>query len=117
MTVALSGDYGKPRPALIIQSDLFAESPSVTLLPITSEIRDAPLYRVSLRPTPENGLRPTPENGLRPTPENGLRRPSQVMVDKAHTVARDKIGSVIGHLDDDSMVAVTRSLALFLGIG
>ncbi|SEH33984.1 transcriptional modulator of MazE/toxin, MazF [Magnetospirillum fulvum] len=97
--IALQGDYGKPRPALVIQSDLFDEHPSVTVLPITSDLRPTPLFRI----------------GLDPTPENGLRLPSQVMVDKTMTVARDKVGGVIGHLDDATMVAVNRALVLFLG--
>ena len=48
VTIAPSGDYGKPRPALVIQSDLFTAHPSVTILPVTSELRDAPLSRVNL---------------------------------------------------------------------
>ena len=50
VTVSLPGSYGKPRPALIIQSDLFDEHPSVTVLPITSELRDAPLFRITIEP-------------------------------------------------------------------
>lgn len=99
VTVALQGDYGKPRPALVIQSNFFAELPSVTILPITSEYRDAPLYRITVLPTPASGL----------------RKPSQVMIDKAQTVSRDKIGDVFGHLSDDTMLAVNRALALFFG--
>jgi mRNA interferase MazF len=99
VTIALAGDYGKPRPALVIQSDLFDIHPSVTVLPVTSELRDAPLFRLRLEPTDANGLRKT----------------SEVMVDKAHTVARDKVGSTIGHLDDETMLAVNRALAVFLG--
>ena len=49
VTIVLQGAYGKPRPALIIQSDLFAEHPSVTIIPITSELRDTPLFRVPVR--------------------------------------------------------------------
>jgi len=100
VTVALRGDYGKPRPALIIQSEAFAELPSVVILPITGEIRNTPLYRLTVEPSPENGL----------------LKLSQIMVDKPQAVGRDKVGQVIGRLDDDSMIAVTRSLALFLGI-
>ena len=39
VTVALQGDLGKPRPALVIQSDLFEAHPSVTILPVTSDFR------------------------------------------------------------------------------
>ena len=99
VTVALPGAYGKPRPALIVQSDLFDEHPSVTILPVTSELRNTPLFRITVRPTPETGL----------------RKISQVMVDKTHTVPRDKIGTVLGHLDDGTMLSVNRALALFLG--
>ena len=100
LSVALSGDYGKPRPALGIQSDLFSEHPSVTLLPITSQIREAPLFRIMSYPTPENGL----------------RAPSQIMVDKAHTVAREKLGPIFGQLEEDTLQAVDWALAGFLGL-
>ena len=99
VTVALQGDYGKPRPALIIQSDLFAEHPSVTVLPVTSERRNAPLFRIDVEPGAKNGLE--------------MR--SQVMVDKAATVPREKVGQAFGQLDDATMVAVNRALAVFLG--
>lgn len=99
VTIALSGDYGKPRPAVVIQSDLFDAHPSVTILPVTSELRDAPLFRIRVEATSDNGL----------------RRTSEVMVDKLQTVAREKIGRTIGHLDDESMLAINRALAVFLG--
>ncbi len=100
LTVALQGDLGKPRPALVIQADYFDLHPSVTLLPVTSLLRDTPLFRVSI----------AADAG------NGLRLPSQVMVDKTVTVARDRLGPVFGRLDADAMLAVDRCLAVFLGI-
>lgn len=100
VTVAMPGDFGKPRPALIIQADPFAEAGTVTVLLVSSTLVDAPL------------LRPT----LRPTPENGLRKPSQVMIDKTMTVRRDKLGPPFGRLDDKTMLSVTRLLAVFLGL-
>lgn len=100
VTVALPGDFGKPRPALIIQADPFDETGTVTVLLISSTLVEAPL------------IRPT----IRPTPENGLRKRSQVMIDKAMTVRRDKLGSPFGRLDDDTMLSVTRLLAVFLGL-
>ncbi|OIR19599.1 toxin MazF [mine drainage metagenome] len=99
VTVALQGDLGKPRPALVIQSDLFDMHPSITVLPVTSELRVAPLFRIAVNP-----------NEL-----NGLSRPSQVMVDKPQSIAREKIGAVIGRLDDETMLSVNRALAVFLG--
>ena len=99
VTVALQGDLGKPRPALIIQSDLFDAHPSVTILPVTSELRIAPLFRIAVNPNDPNGL----------------SKPSQVMVDKPQSIAREKIGTVVGRLDDETMLAVNRALAVFLG--
>ncbi len=101
VTVALQGNYGKPRPALVIQSDLFGEHPSMTILPVTSDPRDLPLFRVPLSPSDTNGLRVA----------------SEIMVDKAQTVPREKLGPTIGRLDDATMIMVTRALALFLGLG
>lgn len=98
VTIALQGDYGKPRPALIIQSDLFDEHPSVTILPVTGELRDTPLFRITVKPSDGNGL----------------SKPSQVMVDKAQTVPREKVGETVGRLDDNAMLAVNRALAVFL---
>ena len=57
VTVAVSGDYGKPRPALIVQADVYAEHPSVTVLPLASELIDALLLRVSVEPGESTGLR------------------------------------------------------------
>ena len=98
--IALQGDYGKPRPALIVQSDLFNEHPSVTILPVTGELRETPLFRIRVEPTPANGLQKT----------------SDVMVDKAQSVPRERIGDVFGHLGEEEMLAVSRSLAVFLSV-
>ncbi|MBO1855139.1 type II toxin-antitoxin system PemK/MazF family toxin [Burkholderia cenocepacia] len=80
VTVALQGDFGKARPALVVQSDLFAEHPSVTLLLMSSAMVDAPLIRITVVPSEQNGL----------------RMPSQIAVDKMFTVRREKIGRPIG---------------------
>lgn len=100
VTVALQGDYGKPRPALVIQSDLFNAHPSITILPVTSELRDTPLFRIALEPDVDNGL----------------RQASQVMVDKAQTIARERVGEIFGRVDDETLVAVNRAVAVFLGL-
>lgn len=99
VTVAPPGEFGKPRPALIIQSDQFISTATVTVLLISSTLIDAPLMRIEVVPTLENGL----------------RKRSQVMVDKPITVKRDKLGEPFGHLEDSTMVTINRSLALFLG--
>ena len=101
VVVALPGDYGKPRPALIIQSDLFNEThASITVVPVTSTIVDAPLLRLTVEPSRGNGLRSL----------------SQLMIDKVTTVSRTRITQSIGRLEDDLMVRVSRALALWVGI-
>lgn len=100
VTVATSGDYGKPRPALIIQPDAHADHPSVTILPLTSELHDLPLLRITVEPSEETGIR--------------LR--SQVMVDKSTTVPRGKVGGRIGQMDESVLAQVDGALAAFLGL-
>jgi mRNA interferase MazF len=96
----MAGDSGKPRPALVIQADTFAQTSSVTVLLLSSTQMDAPLIRLSVQPTPQNGL----------------NKPSQIQIDKVMTVRRVRVGPPIGRLDDATLLAVTRSLALFLGV-
>lgn len=100
MTVALQGEQGEPRPALVVQSDHFGDLASVTVLPITSTLVDAPLLRVPIEP----------DGG------NGLTVRSQIMVDKPETPSRSNLGPVIGRLDDATMVIVNRAMAVFLGL-
>ena len=100
VTIALQGDYGKPRPALVIQADLFAGTASVAVLLVTSTLVDAPLLRLTVEASPETGL----------------RRASQVMIDKPMTIRADRIGAAFGHLDEATLLRVNRSLALFLGL-
>ena len=101
VVVALPGDYGKPRPALIVQAGLFNEThASVTVVPVTSTIVDAPLFRLTVEPSPGNGLRSL----------------SQLMVDKVTTVPRGRITQTIGRLEDDLVLPVSRALALWVGI-
>lgn len=100
--VAISGNFGKPRPALVIQSDKFLSDSfaSVSVLLISSEIIDAPLVRLTVDPDAENGLEKT----------------SQIMVDKPMTVLRNKIGGRIGLASKATMKEVDAALAVFLGI-
>lgn len=101
VVVATPGDYGKPRPALIVQSDLFAELPSVVICPLTTTLRnDADLFRLDVQPSARNGV----------------RLASQIAVDKLTVVPSSKIGEVIGEADDELLLRVNRALALFLGI-
>src|SRR5713226_4321932 len=76
VTVAAAGDYGKPRPAVIVQTDAFPENhASVVVCQLTSELVEAPDFRVTIEPVPENGL----------------RLKSQVMADKPVTLRRERI--------------------------
>lgn len=100
VTIAMQSDFGKPRPALVVQSDGFDALATVTVLLVSSQLVETPLFRVMVQPNDKNGL----------------RIPSQVMVDKAMTVKRDKLGDVSGSASDELMLEVSRSLAVFLGI-
>ena len=97
----IAGDHGKPRPALVIQSDLFNEAhPSVTLLPITSHLIQTPLFRIPLKAGKANGL----------------KQASQVMVDKITAVRRDRIRERIGKVSPAMLTQVENSLLRFLGL-
>ena len=101
VTVAIQGDFGKPRPALVLQSDVFSDiHATLTVALISSEIVQAPIFRLDIEPNEANGL----------------TRPSQVQIDKIMSIRSEKIGSVIGELNDVMMVRVNRALALWLGL-
>lgn len=101
VTVAASGGDGKPRPAVIVQTEAFpARHASVVICQMTSELVDAPDFRVTLDPSAGNGLR--------------LR--SQVMADKPVTVRRDQIGRTIGHLSAAEMGRLNVALAFVMGL-
>ncbi len=99
LTVSLQGDYGKPRPALVVQSDLLTDLESVLLCPVTSDLRNA-AFRVAVEPNPANGLHTL----------------SQVMVDKLSTLPRNKISEPFGRLDEERMKMVDRALLLVVGL-
>jgi mRNA interferase MazF len=102
VAVAVPGDYGKPRPAVIVQTDLLnATHASVLVCLVTSTLIDAPLFRLTVEASARNGLRQT----------------SQIMADKLVAVRREKIGRRIGSLDDATMLRLTRSLGFVLAIG
>lgn len=100
VTISKQGDFGKPRPALVIQADQFDKHATVTVLLVSGTLVDAPLLRVTIQPDDANGL----------------QKPSQVMIDKTMTVKRDKLGKAFGSADDAAMLEVGRCLAVFLGI-
>ncbi len=97
----LSGDYGKPRPAVVLQSNLFNSThASITLCPITTHLIEAPLFRILLSPTPLNGL----------------KGPSQIMVDKIASLSRDKIRQKIGHLTFDQQNQLNHAMKMWLDL-
>lgn len=100
VTIALQGDYGKPRPALVVQSDFFNQHTSVVVLPISSELRETPLFRFTLEPSKKNGL----------------KKKSQVMIDKVQAVPREKLSESFGEITDSELLEIERLLAVFLGI-
>jgi mRNA interferase MazF len=99
--VALQGDYGKPRPAVILQNDLITaeESDSIIVCPMTSDVSGMREFRV----------------GVDPNPGNGLRVRSEVMVEKLAGVPRHRLREVIGQLDADVLGAVEQASLLVLG--
>jgi mRNA interferase MazF len=101
VTVALRGDAGKPRPALVIQADHFAELSTVVVVPLTSTLLDLPLVRVTIESASATGL----------------QQRSQVMISRPQFVPRSKLGPVIGSVDAVTLLEVTRRLAVLLGIG
>lgn len=98
--VAASGAYGKPRPALVVQTSLFSEHPSVTVSLVTSHLLDAPLYRYQVEPCPENGL----------------VLPSHIQIDKLMTLPRQKVGEAVGRLTEKQMSEITKLLAFWVGV-
>jgi mRNA interferase MazF len=100
VTVAPRGEQGKPRPAVIVQADQFSELLAVVVLPVTSTSIEAPLLRIPVEPTAQNGL----------------TRRSHIMIDKPRTAPRRKLGSVIGCLDNETMLSVNRALSLLLAL-
>jgi mRNA interferase MazF len=102
VTVAASGDYGKPRPAVIVQSGAFPPAhPSVIVCQMTSELVDVEFTRLKIDPSAENGL----------------RVPSQIMVDKPATVHRNRIGSRIGRLSARDLSRLDVALTWVMGLG
>jgi mRNA interferase MazF len=100
-TAAARGAYtGKPRPVVIVQDDRFDATASVTVCPFTTSEIDAPLIRIQIAPSEENGL----------------DRPSSLMVDKITTVPRSGLSGRVGRLRDDEVLQLNRAMTVFLGL-
>jgi mRNA interferase MazF len=100
-TVAGGKDYaGKPRPVVIIQDDSFDATDSITICAFTTDETEAPLFRLPVEPNERNGL----------------RAPCRLMADKITTVPKSKVGSHIGHLDDEDLLRLNQAMLVFLGL-
>jgi mRNA interferase MazF len=98
---AAPGDYGKPRPAVVVQSDLFnATHASVVVCPITSLLIDAPLFRLNIAPGAANGI----------------KTESQIMIDRVMALKRERIRRRVGRLSAAEMSTVNQALQLWLGL-
>jgi len=95
-----SGYAGKSRPAVVVQDDLFDATDSVTICVFTTDPTEAPLLRLLIEPSSQNGL----------------HEPSSLMVDKVVTVQRSKLGERIGRLSSEDMVRLDRAIVVFLGL-
>ena len=100
-TVAGGAEYaGKPRPAVILQDDAFDATGSVTICPFTTHSVDAPLIRLTVEPSTQNGL----------------RAESHVMIDKITTVSRTRLQDRAGRLSDEDLIRINRAALVFLGL-
>ena len=100
-TAAGGKDYaGKPRPVVIVQDDRFDATDSITVCALTTDPTEAPLFRLAVAPNERNGLRSA----------------CRLMVDKITTVAKTKLGSRVGELDDEDLLRLNRAMLVFLGL-
>ena len=100
ITVVAPGDYGKPRPAIVIQSDWLKATDSILVALLTSALVDAPFYRLQIESTEENGL----------------KAPSQIMVDKIIAMPRAKCGRTMGRIDEAGLIALNHMLSVVIGL-
>jgi mRNA interferase MazF len=100
-TVSRGPDYaGKARPAVIVQDDAFDATASITICPFTTYMAAAPLLRLDIEASPENGLRTA----------------SQLMIDKITTVSKNKLQRRVGRLSVEDLVRLNRAVLVFLGL-
>jgi mRNA interferase MazF len=99
VTAVVPGDFGKPRPVVIVQADAFVEyHASVTVCPLTTHLTGLRLFRIMVAPDKRNGL----------------NEASEVMVDKLNSLRRERIGSSIGRLSALDLRAVDEALRRWL---
>ena len=101
IVVALQGDLGKPRPAIVVETDRLAPTNHVLVCPGTSYV---------LHGTPNRRVL------VQPSPENGLREPTFFQIDKINPARRDRCGAVIGSLDSATLEQIDQRLEVLLGL-
>jgi mRNA interferase MazF len=100
-TVAGGKDYAaKPRPVVIVQEDSFDATDSITVCAFTTDVTDAPLFRLLVEPNERNGL----------------RAECRLMVDKITTVPKTKVGARVGRLEDEDILRLNQAVLVFLGL-
>src|SRR6516162_8884407 len=100
-SVAGGKDYsGQPRPVVIVQDDSFDATASITICAFTTDVTEAPLFRLPVEPNDRNGVLAT----------------SRLMVDKITTIPKSRLGAQIGRLDDDDMLRLNQAILVFLGL-
>lgn len=98
---AFPGEYGKPRPAVVVQTSVTSDShPSLTLCPLTTELNQFPAFRIRIAPSSATGLRVE----------------SDVMVDKIQTLPRAKVRARIGSLGAEDVRFLDTALRVWLGL-
>lgn len=99
VTIAMQGDYGKPRPAVVFQSEKLVTD-SILLIPFTTYLIEESKIRILIKPNKNNGLQKT----------------SQIMTEKITAIKKDKVGEVIGRLEPDEVKQIEQALLLILDI-
>jgi len=95
-----SGYAGEPRPVVVVQDDRFDATDSVTVCAFTTDPTEAPLVRLLVEPSAQNGLHDT----------------GSLMTDKVTTVRRSKLGERIAWLSSEDMVRLDRAVVVLLGL-
>ena len=99
--VVVPSELGRPRPGVVVQADEFSEELStIFICPVSSDLQE----RLPLRPM------------IEAKPSNGLRLRSQIMTDKMIALRRDRVRSVIGHVDTETSEQLDRALLVVLGL-
>ena len=99
--VVAQGDLGKPRPAIVVQSDELPDRTTTVLIcPMTSEVETV----ARLRPI------------IEPSIANGLQSRSQIMTDKVVALRRNRVRRTLGSLKHGEIEVLDRALLIVLGL-